>query len=343
MRTFVIAEAGVNHNGSDQLALQLVEVAARCGADAVKFQTFSADKLVRHGAAKAEYQQRGTDSGDQHSMLKRLEMSESMHRALFERCSRLGVEFMSTAFDEEAADFLVALGIRRIKVPSGELTNLPFLRHLAAKNLPLIVSTGMATLAEVQQAVEVIRETRARCGFGEPLERGLTLLHCTSDYPAAFDDVNLRAMDTIARATGVPAGYSDHTAGTTVAVAAVARGATVIEKHFTLDRGLPGPDHMASLEPDELLDLVTRIRDVERVLGSPTKQPSASELRVRALVRRSVTLTRAVQSGEPIGREDVALMRPGDGIEPKDLDAVIGCRAARRLDAGITLQWSDLQ
>ncbi len=343
MKTFVIAEAGVNHNGSDALALQLVDTAARCGADAVKFQTFSADKLVRRGAAKAEYQARETGAGDQHSMLKGLEMSHSLHRALVERCDRLGIEFMSTAFDEEAADFLVELGIRRIKVPSGEITNLPFLHHLARKNLPLILSTGMASLAEVHEAVEAVREARAGAGLAEPLERLLTVLHCTSNYPAALEDVNLRAMATIARSTGLPVGYSDHSAGITVSVAAVALGAAVIEKHFTLDRGLPGPDHKASLEPDELLDMVTRIREVERALGSDVKEPNASELPVRALVRRSVTLMRPLPAGSPIGLDDVALMRPGDGIAPKDLDAVVGRRAARALEAGVTLQWSDLQ
>lgn len=343
MKTFVIAEAGVNHNGSDELALQLVDTAARCGADAVKFQTFSADKLVRRGAAKAEYQARETGEGDQHSMLKRLEMSESMHHALVARCEQLGIEFMSTAFDEEAADFLVGIGIRRIKVPSGEITNLPFLRHLAAKRLPLILSTGMATLDEVHEAVAAIRAVHERDGAPAPLEDLLTVLHCTSNYPAALEDVNLRAMGTIARSTGLPVGYSDHTAGTTVSVAAVAMGATVIEKHFTLDRNLPGPDHKASLEPDELLDMVRRIREVERALGSDRKEPNASELPVRALVRRSVTLVNPVPAGAALSPADLALMRPGDGIAPKDLDAVVGRRAARALEAGVTLQWADLQ
>jgi N,N'-diacetyllegionaminate synthase len=343
MKTFVIAEAGVNHNGSAELALQLVDTAARCGADAVKFQTFSADKLVRRGAAKAEYQARETGAGDQHSMLKQLEMPESLHNALVERCVQLGIEFMSTGFDEDAVDFLVSLGIRRIKVPSGEITNLPFLRHLAAHDLPLILSTGMATLAEVEEAVEIVRSTRAQRGFSRPLAQALTVLHCTSNYPAALEDVNLRAMATIGGATGLPVGYSDHSAGTTVSVAAVALGATIIEKHFTLDRTLPGPDHKASLEPDELLDMIRRIREVERALGSPVKEPNPRELPVRALVRRSVTLVQAVPAGHALTPRDVVLMRPGDGIEPKHLDAIIGRRTARALEAGITLHWSDLQ
>lgn len=342
MSTFIIAEAGVNHNGSTDLALELVDTAARCGADAVKFQTFSADKLVRRGAAKAEYQARETGGGDQHSMLKSLEMSEATHTAVVQRCKERGVEFMSTGFDEEAVDFLLTLGIRRIKVPSGEITNLPFLSHMARQGLPLIISTGMATLDEICEAVEVVRNTRALAGRTEPLESVVTILHCTSNYPAALQDVNLRAMQTISAATGLPVGYSDHTAGTTVSVAAVALGATVIEKHFTLDRSLPGPDHKASLEPQELLDMVRRIREVEQALGSSVKAPNAAELPVRALVRRSVTVVRTLKAGEVISAADLALMRPGDGIAPKHLTELTGRRAAHPLEAGTTLQWSDL-
>lgn len=342
MRTFVIAEAGVNHNGSDELALQLVETAASCGADAVKFQTFSADKLVRKGAEKAEYQKRETGEGDQHSMLKQLEMSEALHRKLFARCGELGIEFMSTPFDEEAADFLIALGMRHIKIPSGEITNHPFLAHLAAKNVPMILSTGMATLDEIYEAVEIIASTRQQQGFAAPLENMLTVLHCTSNYPAAIEDVNLRAMSTIAQATCLPVGYSDHTAGITVSIAAVAMGATVIEKHFTLDRNFPGPDHKASLEPDELAEMIVCIRDVERALGSPIKQPNASELPVRELVRRSVTLVRDVVAGQLIAREDIALMRPGNGIPPKELESVIGKRVVRNIACGTTLHRADL-
>lgn len=343
MTTFFIAEAGVNHNGNDEMALQLVEAAARCGADAVKFQTFSADKLVRKGAEKAEYQKRETGNGDQYSMLKQLEMSEELHRKLLVRCNELGIEFMSTPFDEEAADFLIALGMRHIKIPSGEITNHPFLAHLAGKNKPMILSTGMSTLAEIQDAVEVIRTVRRQRGLTAPLENMLTVLHCTSNYPAALDDVNLRAMNTVAQATGLPVGYSDHTDGITVALAAVALGATVIEKHFTLDRNLPGPDHKASLEPDELAEMIARIRDVERALGSPVKQPNASELPVRDLVRRSITLVRDMAAGQTITCADIALMRPGNGIAPKDLAAVIGRRAAQDITGGTTLRWSHLR
>jgi len=343
MKTFVIAEAGVNHNGSDELALKLVEAAAACGADAVKFQTFRADKLVVPGARKAEYQQRATGDGDQYDMLKRLEMSRELHVALIERCNALGIEFMSTPFDEEAADFLVGLGMRRIKVPSGEIVNHPLLRYLASTGLPLIVSTGMADLREVREAVEVIAEARARAGHTQPLAEVLTILHCTSNYPAACADVNLRAMRTIAQETKMAVGYSDHTLGLAVSTAAVALGATVIEKHFTLDKSLPGPDHGASLSVEELAALIRQIRDVEAALGSDVKAPSASELPVRALVRRSVTTHRAVAAGAALQAEDVVLLRPGTGIPPRDFEAVVGRKAKRALAAGVTLNWDDLE
>lgn len=340
-KTFVIAEAGVNHNGSEELALQLVDVAAQCGADAVKFQTFSADKLVRPGAEKAAYQQAATGDGDQHSMLKKLEMSEQLHRKLFARCQEKGIEFMSTPFDNEAVDFLLNLGMRRIKVPSGEITNTPFLRFLASKNVPLIVSTGMATLEEVQDAVAEIAKERQRLGYTQPLAEMLCILHCTSNYPASPSDVNLRAMLTMADATGMPIGYSDHTLGLAVSTAAVALGATVIEKHFTLDKQLPGPDHQASLDPLELAHLVRQIRDVEAALGSAEKAPAQSELPVRELVRRSVTTARDIKAGETLQASDVCLLRPGTGIAPRDLEHVSGRVTARDLAAGTTLVWSD--
>lgn len=342
MKTFIIAEAGVNHNGSEELALELVDVAARCGADAVKFQTFTAEKLVRPGAEKAEYQKRETGSGDQFDMLKQLEMSEELHRKLVRRCAERNIAFMSTPFDEEAADFLVSLGMQRIKVPSGEITNHPFLEYLAAKNVPMIISTGMADLQEVEEAVEVVRAARARHGFQAPLDEFLSILHCTSNYPASVDDVNLRAMQTIGTAIGMPVGYSDHTAGVAISAAAVAMGATIIEKHFTLDKHLPGPDHKASLEPDELALMIRHIRDIEQALGSAIKAPMPNELPVRALVRRSLTTIVPVKKGQTLAREHVALLRPGNGIAPKDLARALGKSAARDLDAGTTLTWSDL-
>lgn len=343
MSTFIIAEAGVNHDGDSEQALRLVEVAARSGADAVKFQTFSADKLTRKGAEKAEYQKKMTGDGDQHAMLAKLEMSDELHLALVKRSAELGIEFMSTAFDEEALDFLVSVGIRRIKVPSGEITNLPFLAHMASKDLPMIVSTGMADMEEVRQAVETIRAERARLGFAAPLQDIVTILHCTSNYPAAASDVNLRAMLSMADEIGMPIGYSDHTLGIAVSTAAVAMGARVIEKHFTLDKTLPGPDHAASLEPDELTALVQAIRDVESARGDGIKAPTASELPVRALVRRSVTTVRDIAAGASIGPADIALLRPGTGIPPAELQNVLGKRALNAIPAGHTVQWTDLQ
>jgi N,N'-diacetyllegionaminate synthase len=232
--------------------------------------------------------------------------------------------------------------MRRIKVPSGEITNIPFLEFLAEADRPMIVSTGMATLDEIHAAITAIARRRAALGFGAPLREMLTILHCTSNYPAAERDVNLRAMRTIAKATGLPIGYSDHTRGIAVAIAAVALGATVIEKHFTIDKSLPGPDHAASISPDELLAMVTQVRDVEASLGSTEKQPSEAEMPIRALVRRSVTTCRPVPSGQMIVAEDVCLLRPGNGIQPSELGLVMGCRARRDLEAGITLQWDDL-
>jgi len=340
-RVFIIAEAGVNHNGDEALAIQLVEIAASCGADAVKFQTFSADKLVARGTAKASYQVRETGDGDQHGMLKALELSDAAHERLAQACARHGIEFMSTPFDEEAADMLLDLGMQRIKVPSGELTNLPFLRFLAAKSVPLILSTGMADMQEIDQAVQTVRTTWSHMGY-TPAADALTVLHCTSNYPAAFSDVNLNAMQTIGREIGVPIGYSDHTLGIAVSTAAVALGATVIEKHFTIDKRMSGPDHSASLDPDELKAMVESIRAVEQCLGSAIKAPTATELPIRALVRRSVTVLRDIEAGTILQADDVALLRPGTGIPPSKLEQVTGRQTRQAMTAGTTLNWSDL-
>lgn len=342
VRTFVIAEAGVNHNGDEALALRMVDTAAECGADAIKFQTFTADKLVRPGAEKAEYQKRATGDGDQHAMLKALEMSEELHHRLFARCAEAGIEFMSTPFDEEAALFLKRLGMRHLKIPSGEITNLPFLEFLARLDMPMILSTGMADLQEVVTATDFITRIQGEMD-STPIAVGkLTVLHCTSNYPTKNSDVNLRAMRTIAETTGLPVGYSDHTLGQAVSTAAVALGATVIEKHFTLDRNMTGPDHKASLTPEELASLIMQIRAVEDAMGSPIKAPTDSELPVRSLVRRSVTAARDIKSGTVLDRHDLTLLRPGTGIAPASLGSVEGRSAARDITAGSTLQWSDI-
>ncbi len=343
MSCFVIAEAGVNHNGSEDLALQLIETAAQAGADAVKFQTFRAESLVAPGAEKAAYQKTNTQEGDQFSMIRKLELSRDLHRTLKSRCDEQGIEFMSTAFDPASADFLVDLGIQRIKIPSGELTNLPFIAYLAEKGLPVIMSTGMATLEEVIDAVDVIRKTRQRKNFPEPLEERLTLLHCTSNYPAKTKDINLSAMLTLKDETGLTVGYSDHSEGILVAPLAVGLGATVIEKHFTMDRKLLGPDHAASLEPDELQQMIHNIRTVEQVMGSPVKAPTSSELPVRDAARRSLTLTRSISPNETLSEKDLALLRPGNGIPPKELKKVVGCKVKTDLPQWHTLQWSDIQ
>ncbi len=341
---FIIAEAGVNHNGSLANALRLVEIAAQAGADAVKFQTFKAEKLVAVGAEKAEYQkQQLGEDGDQFSMLKALELSDEDHEKIAAHCLHCGIQFMSTPFDIEAADFLLALGMKTLKIPSGELTNYPFIAELAHRNVPMILSTGMGALAEIEEAVAVIRQSRAQAGLGDLPPGFLTILHCTSNYPAKAEDVNLLAMRTIADSVQLPIGYSDHTLGITIAIAAVAMGAMVIEKHFTVDKTQSGPDHAASLEPHELKAMVGAIRQVEAAKGDGIKAPRLSELPVRSLVRRSLTLVKDVKAGDCVSRDDVQLLRPGTGIEPKFLASVIGQKAyVHDLPKHTTLQWSDL-
>lgn len=339
---YIIAEAGVNHNGSEQLAFKLIDAAVAAGADAVKFQTFKAEKLVTREARKAAYQEVQTGEGDQFAMLKALELSDAAHYRLAEHCRNQGIEFLSTPFDEESADFLVGLGCRRLKIPSGELTNAPFLRFLAAKGLPMTLSTGMADLREVAEAVALISRAREENGFSQPLEEVLTLLHCTSNYPTPLQDVNLRAMQTLAAEFALPVGYSDHTAGIFVAPIARALGAVVFEKHFTLDRTLSGPDHAASLEPEELKAMVTAIRDADTLLGSAAKAPTPAELDVRIAARRSVTLARDVAANVPLTAGDLTLMRPGDGIPPVEMDTVVGRCLRHSLAAGTTLHYEDL-
>ncbi|CAB3670955.1 N-acetylneuraminate synthase [Achromobacter sp. HNDS-1] len=343
MNTFIIAEAGVNHNGDTALALELVDIAADAGADAIKFQTFSADRLVREGAPKAEYQRTQTGDGDQHQMLKALELPEASYEALVQRCAARGIEFMSTPFDEEAASFLIGLGMRRIKVPSGEITNIPFLKILAAYGVPLILSTGMANLQEVEAAVAAVQATREALGHTGKLSDYVTVLHCTSNYPAAAADVNLRAMATMRQALNLPIGYSDHTDGIAISIAAVAQGASVIEKHFTISRDMKGPDHKASLEPAELRTMVQSIRLVEQAQGDGVKTPAQKELAVRDLVRRSVTSAAAIKKGEVFGAHNLTLLRPGTGIAPADLANLYGKTATHDIPSRTTLTWTDVE
>lgn len=341
-KCFVIAEAGVNHNGSEDLALQLVKAAANAGADAVKFQTFRAESLVTKGTETAEYQEEMTGIKDQYEMIKKLELSEELHNKLFEYCRKIGIEFMSTPFDMKSAGFLINIGMEKIKIPSGEITNLPFIAELVKFNKPMILSTGMANLEEVKDAVTTVRKTREQQNYMQPLDEMLTILHCTSNYPARNEDVNLKAMLTMNKELGLSVGYSDHTAGTIASVAAVALGASVVEKHFTINRNLPGPDHQASLEPEELRKMVHEIRQVEACLGDGIKEPIESELPVRDLVRRSLVLVKNKLAGEIIDAEDIALLRPGTGIPPKHMEDVLGRTLKHAHKAGTVLTWKDL-
>lgn len=323
MKTLIIAEAGVNHNGDLELAKQLIAAAKNAGADIVKFQTFKTENLVTKTAEKASYQKASTDAAEsQYAMIRKLELSRADHGVLIEECRRNGIGFFSTAFDTDSFDMLVEMGLERVKIPSGELTNLPLLRHMTRLGLPVMLSTGMATLGEIEAALEVIEQA------GTPRYL-VTVLHCTTEYPAPMADVNLRAMGNIKAAFGVEVGYSDHTTGIEIPIAAVALGARVIEKHFTLDRTMPGPDHQASLEPNELKAMVDAIRNVEVALGDGIKRPSASELKNKPIARKSLVAIRAIREGEPFSSENTGTKRPGTGISPMRLDEVIGRIASR--------------
>ena len=323
---YVIAEAGVNHNGSLDMALKLVDMASDARADSVKFQTFKAEKLVTPSAPKAEYQTQATDPGEsQFEMLRQLELTLEMHQSIIGRCRERNILFLSSPFDEESADLLASLGVAAFKIPSGEITNLPFLAHVARKGKPMIVSTGMANLAEVATAVSTIE------GAGN---RDVVLLQCVSNYPAEPANANLRAMHTMATAFDLPVGYSDHTPGTEVAFASVALGACVVEKHFTMDRRLPGPDHQASLEPDELAKMVQGIRTVESALGHGRKEPAASEANTADVARKSLVAARDIEAGTTLTEELVAVKRPGTGLPPAMRPYLIGRTVRANLPAG---------
>lgn len=333
-RTFVIAEIGVNHNGSMDRAQQLIDAAAAAGADAVKFQTFRAEDLVTPDARKADYQIANTgDSGSQFEMLKALELSEDQFQALADHCAGVGIAFLSTPFSEAAADLLERVGVTSYKISSGDLTHLPMLAHIARKDRPIILSTGMGTLAEVETALATIQAA------GAP---PVSLLHCVSNYPAAAEDCNLAAMDTMAHAFGLPVGWSDHTEGAAISWAAVARGAAIIEKHITLDRSLPGPDHRASMEPRDFGDFVAGIRAIEAAIGSGIKTPTEAEKRTAQVGRRSLVATCDLPAGHVLEAGDLAVMRPGTGLAPGQRDMVIGLRLARPVLAWQTLMPADL-
>lgn len=331
---FLIAEAGVNHNGDLEKALALIDASAAAGADAVKFQTFSAARLAAADAPKAAYQKRAGRAGEtQRQMLEKLELSESDHRVLARRCRARGVVFLSSPFDEGSLDLLLRVGVPALKIPSGELTNHPLLRRAAASGLPLIVSTGMATLAETRAALRVLA----------PARRRLVLLHCVSAYPAQPAWANLRAMRTLEKAFRVPTGWSDHTPGDAVSVAAAALGACVIEKHITLDRRLPGPDHAASLEPREFAALARGVRAAEAALGDGIKRPVAAEREIAAVARKSVVAARAIPEGARLTAAMLGSSRPPGGIPPSETARLIGRFAARPIAAGERLTWKALR
>lgn len=328
---FIIAEAGVNHNGSPDMARQMVEVAARAGADAIKFQTFKAEKLTTAQAPKAAYQTVTTNKNEnQLEMLRKLELSQSDFKDLLDECRKNKILFLSTPFDEDSADFLASLDMAAFKISSGEVTNLPFLAHVARKDKPVILSTGMSYLNEVDLAVRTIQAA----GNHE-----LVLLHCTSNYPAAPVDVNLRAMTTLAQAFQVPVGFSDHTMGIEIPLAAVAMGASMIEKHFTLDRSLPGPDHQASLEPAELEALVKGIRKVEASLGHGRKEPVEREANTAAVARKSIVASVDIKAGTILNETHFVMMRPGTGLPSIMLQYVIGRTARVDIPAGTLLSF----
>lgn len=333
--TLIIAEAGVNHNGDEKLAFELVDAAHQAGADIVKFQTFKAKNLVTEEAKQADYQVTNTQKQEsQLAMLSRLELSYDAHHELVKHCEKLGIEFLSTAFDSESLDFLVNdLGLTRLKLPSGELTNAPLVLEHARTGCDLIVSTGMATLSEIEMALGVIAfgytadDSKAPSGQAfqeayasdegqQALKSKVTILHCTTEYPAPMEEINLKAMDTLGRAFDLPAGYSDHSQGITIPIAAVARGAVLIEKHFTLDNNMEGPDHKASLEPQDLTAMVSAIRQVEKALGSRVKTPTVSEVKNKAVARKSLVAARDINEGEAFSSENITIKRPGDGMSP---------------------------
>jgi N,N'-diacetyllegionaminate synthase len=322
-RVLIIAEAGVNHNGDIESAKRLIDLAAEAGADLVKFQTFSANRLATPTAKKADYQNQTTDSKEsQLEMLRCLELTPEMHKELIAHCAIRNIGFFSTGFDVESLNLLVSLGQEHFKIPSGEITNLPYLRHVGQIGMPVILSTGMANISEIEAAIDVLEQAGT-------LRSIITVLHCTSEYPTPMNEVNLRAMQSIGKAFGVAVGYSDHTRGIEVAIAAVAMGATIIEKHFTLDRNLAGPDQQASLEPSELKAMVAAIRNIEIALGDGIKRITPSEAKNKPAVRKSVVAKCPINMGEVFSVENITTKRPSGGISPMRWDEVIGRRASR--------------
>ena len=324
--TLIIAEAGVNHNGDIVLAKELIDIASEAGADVVKFQTFKAEDLVTSKAMKANYQKKAvSDSPDQLSMLKKLELTNEEFKELKQYCDHKSIEFLSTGFSIESLDFLIKNGIKRIKIPSGEINNLPYLLKASSYNLPIILSTGMSVINEIEQAVEIFLDNGIK-------KNQITILHCTTEYPAPINSVNLSAMKTIKEKIGVDVGYSDHTKSFEVPIAAVASGATIIEKHFTKNRNLEGPDHLASLEPSELSDMVSSIRNTEILLGSSEKKPSPEELKNLNVIRKSIVAKKRIEKGDILDENNLTTKRPGDGLSPMEWDSVLNTVAKKQFE-----------
>lgn len=329
MSVYIIAEAGVNHNGSFELACRLADAAKEAGADCVKYQTFKSEKLVSRNAQKAEYQKKTTGDSSQQDMLKKLELSYDSFIRLKEYCDKIGICFLSTPFDFDSIDFLDTLGMPFWKIPSGEVTNYPYLVALAKTGKPVVMSTGMCEMSEITDAIKVLKDN----GTAD-----IKLLHCNTEYPTPFEDVNLAAMNTVRKAFNVEVGYSDHTKGIEVPIAAVALGATIIEKHFTLDRNMEGPDHKASLEPDELKQMVNSIRNIEKAIGTGLKEPSASEKKNIAIARKSIVAKKEIKAGEILSPDNITVKRPGTGISPMRWNEVIGTKAVKDYDEDEIIQ-----
>lgn len=335
MNTYIIAEAGVNHNGNIETAMQMIDAAKNCGCDCIKFQTFHTEALVTKNAKKAEYQIANTQNEDsQYSMLKKLELTFSDFKLLKEHCEELGIDFMSTPFDKESVDLLEQIDVAVYKMSSGDITNKNLLEYVADTHKPIILSTGMCTMDEVHEAVSWIENRN---------NRKLTLLHCTSNYPTPYDEVNLNAMLTLDQEFSYPVGYSDHTQGILIPVMAASMGAVVIEKHFTLDKNMEGPDHRASLDSLELAEMVTAIRNVEAARGDGIKRPMTSEMSTRNAARKSLILNKALCKNGIIRSEDLDIKRPGNGIAPKYADQIIGKRLLHDLEAEAVLSWEDIE
>jgi len=348
-RVFVIAEAGVNHNGSVTIAKRMIDAAKEAGADAVKFQTFQAEKLVTASARKANYQIDATGSHEtQIEMLQRLQLEPTDFDELFRHCREKGIIFMSTAFDEDSADMLDMLGMEIFKIPSGEITNKPLIEHIAKKGKPVLLSTGMSSIEEVERAISWIKAVQKHIAiriesFSYPFYSFPVLLHCVSSYPAAFEELNLKAMKVMEDVFKLQVGFSDHSPGIEASIAAVSLGASVIEKHFTLDKNMEGPDHRASLDVRELKELIIAIRNIEVALGDGVKRPVASEMETRTLVRKSIVAIKDIKAGEKIGLDVVGIKRPGTGISPEYLERVVGMVAVRPIAADSVIAWEDVK